>query len=44
LRRKKLPERAEKGEYAQLLKAIREKYPNHLAELTFALDAGVPPR
>jgi integrase len=31
----------EKGEHARLVKVVREKYPEHLPELTFALSTGV---
>jgi hypothetical protein len=33
--------RVEKGEYARLLKVVREKYPEHLAEFIFALNTGL---
>jgi len=33
--------RGENGEYARLVKAIREKYPEHLAEFIFALNTGL---
>ena len=33
--------RVEKGDYARLLKVIRENYPEHLAEFIFALNTGL---
>jgi integrase len=33
--------RGENGEYARLVNAIREKYPEHVAEFIFALNTGL---